>query len=59
MTDNTKRLLVLDEKTEQKILQQLNEFSGIGTTMESALGALIMGQYFGWRVLKLLHKPAT
>jgi hypothetical protein len=59
MTDNKKRLLDLDEETEQKILQQLNEFQGIGTTMESALGALIMGQYFGWRVLKLLHNPAT
>lgn len=59
MTDNKKRLLVLDEDTEQKILQQMREFGGMGSTMESALGALIMGQYFGWRVLKLMHNPAT
>lgn len=59
MTDNPKKLLVLDEETEQIILQQLKDFRGIGTTMESALGALIMGQYFGWRVLKLMHNPAT
>lgn len=59
MTDNPKKLLVLDEETEQLILSNLREFTGIGHTMESALGALILGQYFGWRILKLLHTPAT
>ena len=59
MTDNPKKLLILDEADEQTILQHLSEYRGIGTTMESALGALIIGQYFGWRVLKLLHNPAT
>ncbi len=59
MTDNPKKLLVLYEETEQVILQQMREFRGIGTTLESALGALVLGQYFGWRVLKLLHNPAT
>ena len=59
MTDNLKKLLVLDEATEQTILQQMKEFRGVGTTLESALGALIIGQYFGWRVLKLMHNPAT
>ena len=37
----------------------MKEFRGVGTTLESALGALIIGQYFGWRVLKLMHNPAT
>ena len=59
MTDNPRKLLVLDDETEQKILQQMDDFQGIGTTLESALGALVLGQYFGWRVLKLLHNPAT
>ncbi|GJL75560.1 hypothetical protein [Nitrosomonas sp.] len=59
MTDNPKQLLVLNEEDEQTILHQMREFRGIGTTLESALGALILGQYFGWRVLKLLHNPAT
>ena len=59
MTDNPKKLLVLKEEHEQIILQHMREFRGIGTTLESALGALILGQYFGWRVLKLLHNPAT
>lgn len=59
MEDSPKNLLVLSEEQEQIILKHMREFSGIGTTMESALGALIMGQYYGWRVLKLLHNPAT
>ena len=59
MTDNPKKLLVLSEEDEQTILQHMKEFRGVGTTLESALGALILGQYFGWRVLKLLHNPAT
>ena len=59
MEDKPKKLLVLDEQTEQVILQHMKEFNGIGTTLESALGALILGQYFGWRVLKMLHNPAT
>ncbi|GAB6142287.1 hypothetical protein JCM14076_30160 [Methylosoma difficile] len=59
MENNPKKLLVLNEETEQIILQQIREFRGIGNTLESALGALILGQYFGWRVLKLIHNPAT
>jgi hypothetical protein len=57
--DTKRKLLDLDEETEQRILKALDNFQGLGTTMESALGALIIGQYFGWRVLKLLHNPAT
>jgi hypothetical protein len=59
MKDDQRKLLVLDEETEQKIFQQMDDFQGIGTTLESALGALIVGQYFGWRVLKLMHTPVT
>jgi len=59
MIENPKKLLVLNEEAEQIILQHMREFSGVGTTLESALGSLILGQYFGWRVLKILHNPAT
>lgn len=59
MTGNHKKLLALDEETEQSILQHMKEFRGVGTTLESALGALVLGQFFGWRVLKILHNPAT
>jgi hypothetical protein len=57
--DAPRKLLDLDDATEQRILQNMKEFRGIGTTLESALGALIIGQFFGWRVLKLMHNPAT
>ncbi len=59
MEDVHKKLLALDEQTEQTILEHIKTFRGVGTTLESALGALVMGQYFGWRILKILHNPAT
>lgn len=59
MATDSARLLDLDEATEQVILQHMDDFRGIATTLESALGALVIGQYFGWRVLKLIHNPAT
>lgn len=59
MTDEPKKLLELDEETEQRILQSLREFRGVGTTLESALGALIIGQHYGWRIIKIFHNPAT
>lgn len=59
MDEHISRLLAVDKETEEAILQKMCEFQGIATTLESALGALVVGQYFGWRVLKLLHTPAT
>ena len=61
METNQRKLfdLNLSEEQEQIILKNIKEFRGVGTTLESALGALIMGQYFGWRVLKILHNPLT
>ncbi len=59
MTDNNIKLLDLDEEAEKIILHNIKDFRGIGTTLESALGALVLGHAFGWRVLKLLHTPST
>ncbi|HRB96505.1 MAG TPA: hypothetical protein PKY67_02175 [Nitrosomonas sp.] len=61
METNQRKLfdLNLSEEQEQILLKNIKEFRGVGTTLESALGALIMGQYFGWRVLKILHNPLT
>ena len=61
METNERKLfdLNLNEEQEQILLKNINDFRGVGTTLESALGALIMGQYFGWRVLKILHNPLT
>ena len=51
METNQRKLfdLNLSEEQEQILLKNIKEFRGVGTTLESALGALIMGQYFGWR----------
>jgi hypothetical protein len=59
MKEESKTLLVLNLETEQIILQHMDSFRGVGTTLESALGALVLGQYFGWRVLKIMHNPST
>ncbi|SKA94989.1 hypothetical protein SAMN02745130_03713 [Thiothrix eikelboomii] len=59
MNEHISHLLMVDKETEEAILQKMREFQGVATTLESALGALVVGQYFGWRVLKLLHTPAT
>jgi hypothetical protein len=61
METNQRKLFDLNftDEQEQILLESIKEFRGIGTTLESALGALIMGQYFGWRVLKILHNPLT
>ena len=29
------------------------------TTMESAIGAVVIGQHLGWRGLKMVHNPST
>jgi len=52
-------MLDLPKKIEKKIEENIKEFHGDPTTLESAVGALIVGQYYGWRVLKMLHSPAT
>ena len=44
---------------EVKIVESISNYRGLGTTLESALGALVVGQHFGWRVLKMLHNPST
>ena len=59
MKDTKKIILELDEETEQLIIKSIKDYRGVGTTLESALGSLIIGQHFGWRVLKMLHNPAT
>ena len=59
MKDTKKIILELDEETEQLIIKSIENYRGVGTTLESALGSLIIGQHFGWRVLKMLHNPAT
>lgn len=52
-------ILNLNKDQEAIIQKALKEFKGQIDTFESALGALIIGQHYGWRVLKIIHSPAT
>lgn len=55
----TKKLLVLDPEVEQQIIKSIEEYRGQGSVLGSALGALVVGQHYGWRVLKMLHNQST
>lgn len=37
----------------------LNRFSGTADELETAIGMLMLGDYFGWKVLVLLHNKRT
>lgn len=37
----------------------LNRFSGTADELEKALGMLMLGDYFGWKVLVLIHNKRT
>ena len=54
------QLLTLpDAKTEARICRAIAEYQGTGTTLESALGALVLGQHYGSRALRMVHSPST
>ena len=55
----TKKLLDLDPEVEQQIIKSIEEYRGQGPVLGSALGALIVGQHYGWRVLKMFHNQST
>lgn len=52
-------MFFLDDETKEQLEKAATEFKGNGTTLESALGAVLMGRMYGWRVLKMMHSPAT
>ena len=54
-----KKLLKLTKDQEQQVLLKVEEYKGNSSSLENALGALIIGQHYGWRVLKIIHGPAT
>lgn len=52
------------EKLPPELLQQLSDdairrFSGDGRILESAIGCLQLGRFYGWRVMLLLHAQPT
>lgn len=55
----TKKLLNLEPEIEQLILKNLEEYRGQGPVLGSALGALIVGQHYGWKIVKMMHNQST
>lgn len=54
-----KSVVKLRSSDREQVLKVIDEFKGHVGTLESALGALIIGQHYGWRVLKIAHGNRT
>jgi len=52
-------LLSLPPETERQVCKAIVDFGGQGTTLESAIGALVVGQHLGWRATRILHNANT
>jgi hypothetical protein len=39
--------------------ERTKHFRGLSDTLSAALGALTVGQYYGWRGLYFIHSPST
>jgi len=51
--------LQLTKEQEQTILSVIKNYKGNAPKLEGAIGALVIGSNYGWRVLKIIHSPAT
>lgn len=49
----------LDKRLAEHLSDRIYEFKGNFDVLESAVGALIVGQAVGWRVLTLIHSSRT
>ena len=45
----------LSEKHQEIFERKIRTFKGDMTVLESAIGSLVLGQYYGWRVLRMCH----
>lgn len=52
-------MIRLDDETIEQLEKAMIEYKGNGLALESALGAVLIGQIYGWRVLKMMHNPTT
>lgn len=48
-----------DQALTAVINRAIDRFHGDSTQLESAIGALILGQHVGWKVLMLIHSRST
>lgn len=49
----------LTEEQNAIVTEHTRQFKGQLTTLSAALGAIALGRQYGWRVLKIVHSPAT
>jgi hypothetical protein len=49
----------LTEEQNAIIVEKTRAFKGQLPTLSAALGAVVLGHEYGWRVLKIVHSPAT
>lgn len=55
----SKLITCLSDEQESSLVDRINTYKGQATTLESAIGALVIGQRYGWRVLRIVHTAAT
>ena len=48
-----------DQKLMAIINRAIDKFHGDSSQLESAIGAVILGQHVGWKVLMLIHSRST
>lgn len=46
---------IFDPELEEKIVEVARSYSGDITHLEAAIGAMAIGQMFGWKVLRVAH----
>jgi len=51
--------LQLHPDTEKIIKNAVHDFTGNGVVLESAIGELFIGQFYGWRILLMVHGSTT
>ena len=51
--------IILTDKQEKVVKKSIRSYRGNAAKLEGAIGALVVGSNYGWRVLKIIHSPAT
>lgn len=49
----------LTDEQNEILVTRTKEYKGQMPSLSAALGAVAMGHVYGWRVLKIVHSPAT
>lgn len=52
-------LAIAEPALEEEISRNVASYTGPGASLGAALGALIVGQHYGTRALRMIHSPAT